>query len=360
VHFQNRKVSSKIMSKRYFLIISIIVMTLLAGCVSTYRSVKEKRDKNYQEGIELYNQYKFAEARDRFQTVVDIEPDYKNAQSYLVKSEKLLKMKERNIKQRANVNYDKGVALMKQRQYEMALGYLLQAQKEDPDLVDVDERIDQCRKKLRPKLKQILKTAEWQYDHKQYLQAYWSCIKAKTYAPSGTETAQLLSKSEDKLNDKAKKFRTRGKEYYGKKLYAGAQQQFQLALANYPGDKESKELLAKVNDKLNLDKYYKNAITLYNSGNYFGAKGTFQAVSNIEPGYKATDQYQSKINAALINQAPMFYQNGVAFYEKGNYQAAINEFNKVLSVNPGHNNAKEYRQRAQSKLELEKSLKGSQ
>ncbi len=350
---------AKDMSKRLNLIITIIVISSLAGCVSIYRSVKEKRDKSYREGIELYQQNKFAEAKDRFQTVVDIEPDYKNAQSYLARSEKLIKMKAQNIKLRANVNYDRGVALMKQGQYEGALDYLLLAQREDPNLVDADEKIDQCRKKLKPRLKQTLKTAQWQYDRKQYLQAYWTCIKAKKYAPSDMETSQMLSKTEDRLDEKAKKFRAKGKDYYGKKQYAAAQQQLQMALATNPADKESKQLLAKVNDRLNLDKYYNNAITLYNSGNYFGARASFQAVSNIEPGYKATDQYQSKINTALINQAPMFYQNGVALYEKGNYQGAVAEFNKVLSVTPGNTKAQEYRQRAQSKLELETSLKGA-
>jgi tetratricopeptide (TPR) repeat protein len=81
-------------------------------------------------------------------------------------------------------------------------------------------------------------------------------------------------------------------------------------------------------------------------------------VNSIEPGYKATEQYLNKINAALVVQIPTFYNNGVAYYEKGNYQAAVIEFNKVLSLNPGHTQAQEFRQRAESKLELEKSLKG--
>jgi tetratricopeptide (TPR) repeat protein len=352
-------INGKNMSKRLILIISIFAIAPMAGCISIYHYVKEKRDKNYQEGVALYNQYKFAEARDRFQTVVDIEPNYRNARSYLSRTERLLKMKAKYITQRANVNYNKGIGFMRYGQYETALGYLLEAQKEDPFLVDVDEKIDQCRKKLQPRVKQMLRTAQWQYEHRLFLYAYWSCVKAKTYAPSSLEAAQLLSKTEDRLDEKAKKFRIRGKEYYAKKQYTAAKYQFQLALANYPGDEESRELLDKVNGRLNLDKYYNNAIAQYNAGNYFGARSLFQTVSNIEPRYKATNLYRSRIDAALLNQVPMFYQEGVTLYEKGNYQAAITEFNKVLSINPEHTMAKEYRLRARSKLELEKSLKGA-
>lgn len=346
------------MKIRHLLIIITILLFQLAGCTSIYRSVKEKRDKNYKEGVELYNQNKIEDARDRFMTVVDIEPNYKDSQGYLVKTEKLLKMKAQNIKQRANVNYDKGVALMKRQQYDAALAYLLQAQHEDPYLVDVDDKIKECRKKLEPKLQQSLKLAQWQYDHGQYLQAYATCLKARVYGPSNLNLTLLKNNTEGKLDEKAKKFRIKGKEFYGKKQYPQAQYQFGLALRNYPGDKESKDLLDKVNNRLNLEKYYTNAVAMYNGGNYFGARSSFNMVNSIEPGYKATEQYLSKINAALVVQIPTLYNNGVAFYEKGNYHAAVVEFNKVLSLNPGHAQAQEFRQRAESKLELEKSLKG--
>ena len=346
------------MQRIFLQIITILFMCQFAGCTMIYHSVKEKRDRSYREGVDLYNQNKYEEAHDRFKTVVDIEPDYKEARSYLTKTEKLIKLKEKQIKQKANQNYNQGVALLKRQKYEEALTYLLQAKNEDPDLVDVDEKIDECRTKLAPKLKQLLQQTKRLYNAKQYIQAYQAYLKTKFYSPSNAEAEELKGKIEEKLNEKAKKYKTNGWEYYKKKQYAASQQQLQLALKNNPWDNESKDMLNKVNGRLNLDKNYNNAITLYNNADYFAAKSAFTSVNNVEQGYKATDHYLNKINSILSARVPEIYNNGLALYEKGDYQSAVTEFNRVLSINPGHTMAQEYLQRAKSKLEIQKSLQG--
>jgi tetratricopeptide (TPR) repeat protein len=348
------------MNGKIFRVIFILILCQLIGCVAIYRSVRDKRDRNYQEGMTYYKQNKIAQANECFETVVDIEPDYKDAKSYLRKTSRLMSQKERRVKQRANVSYEKGVAMLNRRQYDEALGLFLQAQEQDPDHVDVEEKIDECREKLAPRFDQFMKTAERQYERKQYIPAYQSVMKAKAYNPSGSGLGSLRRKIEDKLEDSSEKFYDKGKDLYNRKQYAAAQQQLQKAVRAHPWHEGAKDLLNKASGRLNLDKNYNSAVTMFNSGNYFGAKQAFSQVSGVEPGYKATEQYLSKISSALANQAPAFYNTGVALYDKGNYQAAIGEFNKVLSINPGHSQAQEYRQRAQTKMDIQKSLGGSQ
>lgn len=347
------------MRRRHLTIILIILLCQLTSCTMIYRSVRDKLVRSYQEGIVLYKQNKFAEAYDRFDTVVDIEPNYKDAKKYLRKAERQMLAKEKKLQQRANVNYDKGVALMKKGQYDGALDLFLLAKKQDPEHDEVDDKIDECREKLAPKFEGLLKQAERLYDKKQYVPAYKTCLQASDYNPTSGDLSSLKGKIEDRLEDASEKFYDKGKQFYNKKNYGAAEQQLAKALTIHPWHEPSKELLGKARGRLNLDKNYNSAVTMYNSANYFGAKNAFNAVNNVEPGYKATAQYLSKIENALSSQVPGFYNSGVSLYDKGNYQAAIAEFNKVLAINPGHSQAAEYRQRAQTKLDIQKSVGGT-
>ncbi len=342
------------MGKKIFAVLLLLSVLQALSCVAIYRSVRDKRDRNYKEGVELFKQNRIPEARARFETVVEIEPDFKDVKQYLKKTGWLLSVKERN----ANINYEKSVALMGRGRYDDALSLLLTVKEQDRNHPDADEKIEECRSKLTQKFDKLLAQAEHQFKRKQYIPAYNTHLKAKVYNPSSGQLSSLKRRIEEKLEERAEKYVTKGKDLNNKKQYAAAQTQLHLALRENPWDRDTKELYDKINGKLNLDKNYSSGIALYNGGNYFGAKSAFSQVNAIEPGYKDTNQYLGKINTALGGQIGTFYNNGVSFYDKGNYEAAISEFTKVLSINPGHSNAQEYRQRAQTKLEMQKSLQG--
>lgn len=346
------------MKRNLIIAILLLIFFQMAGCVSIYRFVRDKRDRNYNEGVELYRQNKFAAAHDRFETVVDIEPDYKNAQSYLRKSKRLLALKVQQIKREASIGYERGVYMMNKGRYDDALSILLHAQQQDPNHVDVDEKIDECRVKLEPKFENLVKHAELQFQRKQYIAAYQTCMKANAYNPSSDRLSSTKRMIEGKLEENAEKYVDKGTQYYEKKQYAAARNQLQLALRNNPWDVNSKELLGKINGKLSLDQNYRRGIYLFNKADYFGAKAAFGQVNTVENGYKATDSYMTKINNNLAGRIGIYYNNGVAHYDKGNYRTAIDEFSKVLAINPSHGNAQEYRQRAQQKLETQTSVTG--
>lgn len=337
----------------------MIIIFQMAGCISIYRSVRDKRDKSYKEGVELFNQNKIEEANEKFETVVDIEPDYRDARQYLAQTKRLLSMRKRNIKHRANVNYDTGVALMRKGRYDEALPLLIAAKEQDSDHPDADLKIEECRKKLEPRFEALLKIADQQYNRAQYIPAYNTCLRAKIYNPTSVQLFTTMRKIESKLNDNASKYVSKGKQFYDKKQYQAALNQFKIAQQANPWDKDIRELLDKTNARINLDKNYQNGITQFNKGDYFGSKFSFNQVNYVEPNYKDTAKYLARINSALAGQVGYFYSSGVAYYDKGNFESAVAEFNKVLSINPAYPNAQEYRQRAQAKLEMQKSVGGA-
>jgi tetratricopeptide (TPR) repeat protein len=341
-------------------IVSIIIISFVAigqaGCVAVYKHVKNKRDVSYKEGVDLFNSNKFADADKKFKVVMGIEPDYLKTRQYYQKTQTILKQKKIFEKKLAVMNYDKGMLFYRRGNFEDALRFFNLAAEQDPSHPDADDKIDSCREKLAKKFEALIVIAEKQYGKKQYTAAMGTCEKAKFYNPSNMKLSSLTNKIKDKLDDASEKPRNEGRKLYSKKMYAAAVQSFQRALAINPWDKESKDLLNKSSYKVNLDTYYQNAVRLFNGNDLFGAKSVFSQVNNVEPGYKMTEQYLTRINSALTSQIENFYNGGVAFYEKGSYSSAIAEFNKVLTINPGHAMAAEYRRRAESKMEIKKSL----
>ena len=69
--------------KIHIILITIILSGYITSCVSVFRQMKEKRDTNYRQGLALYKNKNYREAKKKFATVVSIDPDYKKARIYL-------------------------------------------------------------------------------------------------------------------------------------------------------------------------------------------------------------------------------------------------------------------------------------
>ncbi len=50
------------------------------------------------------------------------------------------------------------------------------------------------------------------------------------------------------------------------------------------------------------------------------------------------------------------YSEGIRYYENNQFTQAIDQWNKVLLINPDHKKAREYKERALAKLEIQRSL----
>ena len=346
------------MKKIPFISIVLLSCITLSSCTMIYKSMKEKRNRTYNEGVTLYNQKKYEEAYDKFDTVVSIDPEYKKSKDYLKRSEAYLKRKEQNIKQRANENYSRGIKLKKAKQYEAALDAFLLSKQQNPDYEDIDDQIDECRNNLTGRFKKLFAQASNQYKAKQYKNSYNTCLNAKKIK-SDSELSSLMGNIESALNDKSRPYRNAGGKFYSNGNYEKAKGQLATALNINPWDKEAKELMDKTSSMLNMSRDYKAAVDLYNRGQSLPAYGKFLAISQKNPQYKDTASYLEKSKAQLSKNIGAYYNSGVQQYDKENFEAAINEFNKVLLVNPDHKSALEYRQRAQAKLDIKKSLGGT-
>jgi tetratricopeptide (TPR) repeat protein len=335
--------------------ICLIIVTLY-GCGATYQYLQERRDRNYEEGVKNYKQKKYKEARDNFDTVVSTDPGYKNAMQYLKKTEAILKQKEKDSNKSLADHYSKAMKYKKAKKYEDALIVFLKINELDPSYKDNEDQIEFCRGKLAGKYKATVGNAENLYKKSKYRESYTLCLKAKLYNPKGPEADKLMSKIQDHFDEATEKKRKIATEYYEKKDYRSAKDELVSLLKINPWDQEGIKMLQDCNRKIAVDDEYNSAVKDYIRQKHFQALARFYEISKKEKGYKDADRYIEDINSILSRSIPEFYNRGVQYYENGKYKEAINSWNMVLTIDPNHEKAREYKKRAQAKLSIKESL----
>ena len=139
-------------------------------------------------------------------------------------------------------------------------------------------------------------------------------------------------------------------------MYIEAKRQLGRALYVNPWDVDAKELMNKCNRKIYVEDLYRRAKVKYNQGDMFAAFDLFNEVNERERGYRDSERYLGVLNERLGRNIPQYYEKGVSYYDNERFSEAIVEFNRILKINPNHQKAREYRERALAKLEIKKSL----
>lgn len=121
--------------------------------------------------------------------------------------------------------------------------------------------------------------------------------------------------------------------------YAGAIQELQKAKSHAPNDPE----IAKY---LNLS-WYNLGITLFKKTEYQKALDAF---AKVKKGFESLDSYEKKCRNELKNRVEELYKQGMKFFREQNLKEAVARWNAVLEIEPGHQKAKEYIEKA-NKLE---------
>jgi len=121
--------------------------------------------------------------------------------------------------------------------------------------------------------------------------------------------------------------------------------------------------------RLRLHYFYRRGLEAYESSNYREAIGYFEEALKIDPAYRRADYYRreswnniamnefnkdaSKKAGEEIPEEKIYdaFARGKEYMRSGEYEAAITEFQKVLTVTPGHDGARELLGEARLKLE---------
>ncbi len=332
------------------LLLILLAMQLLS-CGMIYRQMKQKMKENYREGISLYKRGKYADAMDKFQEVISIDPDHRGAKRYIIITQEAMEKSSR-------AHYLRALKYKRAGSLEKALDEFLIVMKKDPDYRDTRSQVDSLRNSpgLLRKFEWTMKLAERYYGRKRYKSAYIQCLKAEKYKPESLELSVLERNIESALKEQSSRYVRKGEDLYNRRRYTSARKYLKRALRVNPWDKEAKELLKKCNSKIYVAKLYDRAKKKYKKRDYFAAYELFQSVDRREPGFRDTRSYIERSKNLLSKYKWKYYNSGIAYYDKEQFKKAIAQWNKVLKIDPDHKKAREYKERALAKLAIKRSL----
>ncbi len=156
-----------------------------------------------------------------------------------------------------------------------------------------------------------------------------------------------------------------GRQYYKAKNYQQAKSEYQMAVSLNPSLTQTEKLIADCDEGIVRDQHafvakkYREGVSLYNARNYQQAIDCFDKVLAADPGNDDAVKYKSKALQAMkalevggkaatlvgkeqAEKASALYDEGVRLYNEGNYDAAKDTFEMVVTLNPVHIPARRY------------------
>ena len=300
------------------------------------RKISEQASKVYAEAMKLYKENKFVSAKEKFQEVEWVMPDYKSTRRYLEQLDK-------DIKDHEHVFAEKEKEHRAKKEWEDEL----------------------TRKKL-----EAQKKKEWEE----------KSVEEKHAA------AQEASMHYQKAND-----------LMAEKKYTDARDEFLAVQKMYPGFKATDTLLSRLNKELGIietapDKVavqvkgdYGLAVEEYKKKDFAAAKSKFEQVEFMYPDYMATRKYLAKLSKeseasssgveyavipatgsadipkvgqevdtkayeALANKADPLYNQAIAFFDANQFDEALKQFEMVEAVLPNYKATRPYIKRVNHQI----------
>jgi tetratricopeptide (TPR) repeat protein len=182
---------------------------------------------------------------------------------------------------------------------------------------------------------------------------------------------RLIAETRKELIEKEKltsdTYYKEGKIRYEEGDLGGAKKMLDIALIWYPENDKAKSLLKVVEKKIfenKLDKLFTKLDGYLRKKDYPSALSTLSEILKIDPDNKKAIVLRDSVNSIIKRQAKLraqkakererienYFKKGLYYFEKQDFQKAIAYFEKVISIFPGHKEAKDYMDKSRKALE---------
>ena len=228
----------------------------------------------YEEALKLFDERNYSAARDKFQEVEWVVPDYKATRAYLTRIENGLQDEKKQVTQ------ERQRELEKQRWQEVLT-----------EKKSAEERRKALEKREQDKLLQVKDQAEFVYvaavalfEKDLLAQSKEKFNEVNTLYPNYKSTADYLKRIDQVASEKTERESLKKKSDDERRIW-------EEELERRKQDKEKFKLLA-----AEADIFYNDAMLLYQTGRLIEAKEKFLAVDQRVPDYKSTRSYLKRID----------------------------------------------------------------
>ncbi len=352
----------------------------------------------YQRGIDNVQKKNFNQAVDDFESVLSLIPEYKDVKNRLANMERLRKewAEEQRMQRLKDIDkeFQNGLFAYANRNFKDSLSYFEKTLRLDPGnelakkyiemvkdaLKDVEEEVVDTDSPYYDIVNSLVVSGRQLYDRGEYPSSRERWEKILKLFPKNRIAFEYLLRCEFKMNPRrfgeiALKYVDEGRDFMKENKFEKALSNFEMVKSISPEYPEIENLIAFARQGTQQKKVFAGGVTaeeieaVYNEGMvYFGRGGEqnvklalekFQWVVAKDPANvkalinlnKITSQLRAGGGVAAAEEGAaltekqrqlvrQYYYNGIAYYTSNNFDKAIEEWYKVLAIDPTHEKAR--------------------
>lgn len=291
-------------------------------------------------------------AKTKFEEVLKLNPKDKSAAKYLDEAQKQIDLKFAEYVKAGDSFVKKGKKTDAAELFERALAL-------KPDAKDVKAKRDKLGADISSLVNRYLGKGDSAFGKGDYFSAEENYRKALAFKQGRAKAEAKLKKLGDKFKGDFTKKLKAGKAALGSGNLSAARNAFKSALALKPGDKEANAGLVQANTRMSdqIKKLTSQADSAAGAGKKAEATKLYNKILAMDPNNQNAAEHiksltgteaKAKVNA---DQVKSLYYQGVDFYVNNNIKQAIATWEKLLALDPNHEDARKNIARAKTKLE---------
>jgi len=328
------------------------------------RSRRDLTVERYEEGLQLYNEAvrlenlddddafdRYRQALDRFTLAVSYDRDNRKAADYRDRIQKKFSDWYGSFLKR-------GQAFEAKKDFPQALIYYKRAQlinRDDSLRVRIDgistnavflKSVDARRKDVKALC-----------DRGKYIDARREVREILRYvSDSSGDLAATLKMIDGKLSDSVSDLYGQAQSFAGDRKYEAAIERLNTLLSIEPGNDKARTLLLETKKSFSIQKDLETAQGHFKNGEYLAAFDGADSILSKNPDSAEASDLRDRVKKILRDNLKVNLSAGIADYDAQKYAEAVDALDMVLVVDPNNNVALDYKNRALSKLKALKKL----
>jgi len=282
------------------------------------QKMRDQAEFVYQEAIRHYKNAQFVQARESFQEVERIFPDYRSTVKYLARVDKNIKEEEEGRLADREMAFQKKLREKKlaerQKEEEQQQLQVIEGQKRLRKLKEealarekqrrewdriMQENEKELQKRLEREAEFAYREAVDLYEAKRWDRARSGFLEVEKILPGYKTTGKYLANIDRDIQKEEEQRREKAREISERQKREEALVKQQVEERRQRDRKAEEQRQLRQQEK-QAEAIYKYARSLYKQGKYVQAKEKFLETAKILPGYKASDKYLRRIDKDII------------------------------------------------------------
>jgi tetratricopeptide (TPR) repeat protein len=307
----------------------------------------KQAEESYYEGLGFYSQKNWDPAEEAFKKALELRPDWAEAQSYLW-----------HVRQQKNQAEEELGRRWKEAEALKAKGDWLAARRAYKAVLDIDAEhagakagLDEAQAHLTVYVNQLYSRAEAMYRNGDTENAKRLFTELLEFNSNHAGARRYLEAITTSLSLPLQRLWERARAYANANDWSNCLQSVDSLLQAKPQMTEALQLRRRIFTALTADQLVDLARKRYLQSQYVETSALAMEALKKNPNHFAAQNLYSQSQKRITAQVDEWFNRGIKLYTEEKYRSAIAEWDKVLAVNPDHEGAKDYKRRAQERMD---------